>query len=313
LLFVILKAKIMNIISSISELHRLLSVPGPCHPLVSIIDFSSIKPTNAEIWEQFFMNFYCISLKNEVKTKIKYGQQYYDFDKGTMNFTAPRQVQSISMSEIQEVTSECGKGFMLIFHPDLLRNHPLASTIKNYGFFSYALNEALHLSEREERNIVEIFNKIHIEYERIDQHTNDILLSQIDLILQYGNRFYQRQFITRRAVNNDLLLKVEILLNDHFNNAKQLQNGLPTVELLAEKLYLSANYLSDLLRSLTGMNTQQHIHEKIIEKAKEKLATTNLTVSEIATELGFEQGQSLNRIFKKKTNMSPLEYRKSFN
>lgn len=303
----------MKIINSISDLHRLLFLPEPFHPLVSIIDFSLIKAGNNEIWQQFFLNFYSISLKNNVKAKIKYGQHYYDFDKGTMNFTAPRQVQSISMSEIQDITSECGSGYMLIFHPDLLRDHPLAITIKNYGFFSYAINEALHLSEREESNIIEIFKKIHNEFIHIDHHSTDIILSQIDLVLQYSKRFYERQFITRRAVNSDLLSKVELLLNEHFNNVNHLQKGLPTVEILAEKLHLSANYLSDLLRSLTGLNTQQHIHEKIIEKAKEKLSTTNLTVYEIACELGYEQAQSLNRLFKKKTNMSPLEYRKLFN
>lgn len=252
-------------------------------------------------------------MKKEITAKIKYGQQYYDFDKGTMNFIAPKQVQSVSVSEVREMRTECGKGYMMTFHPDLLHSHPLANAIKKYGFFSYALNEALHLSKKEERNIVEIFDKIHNESKHIDHHTNDIILSQIDLVLQYSKRFYERQFITRKAVNNDLLFKVEILLNDHFNNTKQLQNGLPTVELVAEKLNLSANYLSDLLRSLTGLNTQQHIHEKLIEKAKEKLSTTNLTVAEIAAKLGFEQAQSLNRLFKKKTNMSPLEYRKSFN
>ncbi len=303
----------MKIINSISEFHRLLSLPEPFHPLVSIIDFSNIKPTTDEIWKQFFMNFYSISLKRDVKAKIKYGQHYYDFDKGTMNFTAPKQVQSISMSEIQDITSECGCVFMLIFHPDLLGNHTLASIIKNYGFFSYAINEALHLSDREERNIFEIFDKINHEYKLIDQHTNAIILSQIDLILQYSNRFYQRQFITRRTVNNDLLLKMELILNDYFNTGEQQKKGLPTVEFLSKNLNLSANYLSDLLRSLTGMNAQQHIHEKLIEEAKEKLATTNLTISEIASELGFERAQSLNRLFKNKTSMSPLQYRKSFN
>lgn len=189
----------------------------------------------------------------------------------------------------------------------------MQSTIKNYGYFSYSLNEALHLSQQEEQNIVEIFQKIEKEYQYIDKHTQDIILSQIDLLLNYCNRFYERQFITRKAVNNDLLSKMEALLNIYFSNTETLNCGLPTVEYLANQLNYSVNYLSDMLRLLTGQNAQQHIHEKLIEKAKEKLLTTNLSVSKIAYELGFEQPQSFNRLFKKKTEMSPLKYRQSFN
>ena len=303
----------MHIINSISEFHQQLSLPEPLHPLVSIIEVSDIKLCESEIWEQFFVNFYSISLKKEVTAKVKYGQHYYDFDKGTMNFIAPKQIQSLTISEIRKIKTECGKGYMLMFHPDFLYKHPLVTTIKNYSYFSYAVNEALHLSKQEEKGIIEIFQKIEAEYQHIDRHTQDIILSQIDLLLNYSNRFYERQFITRKAVNNDLLSKMERLLNDYFDNDETLKNGLPTVEYLAGKLNLSANYLSEMLRSLTGQNTQQRIHEKLIEKAKEKLSTTDLSVSEIAYELGFEQPQSLNRLFKKKTEMSPLEYRQSFN
>lgn len=303
----------MHIINSISEFHQQLSLPEPLHPLVSIIDVAGIKPSESEVWERFFVNFYCISLKNDVTAKIKYGQQYYDFDKGTMNFIAPKQIQSLTISEIQKIKTECGKGYMLMFHPDFLHKHPLATTITNYSYFSYAVNEALHLSTREEKNIIEIFQKIEAEYQHIDRHTQDIILSQIDLLLNYSNRFYERQFITRKAVNNGLLSKMEQLLNDYFETDETLETGLPTVEYLAGKLNLSANYLSEMLRTLTGLNAQQHIHEKLIDRAKEKLSITNLSVSEIAYGLGFEQPQSFNRLFKKKTEMSPLEYRKSFN
>jgi AraC family transcriptional regulator, transcriptional activator of pobA len=303
----------MYIINSISEFHEHLSLPAPLHPLVSVSDVSNIHPKETKIWQQFYGNFYCISLKKDVKATVKYGQQYYDFNKGTMNFIAPKQIQSLSISEIQKMKIECGKGYMLLFHPDFLAKSPLSVKVKSCSFFSYSVNEALHLSEKEEQDIIEIFRKIETEYQHIDTHTQDIILSQIDLILNYSNRFYERQFITRKAVNNDLLFQMEQLLNDYFENDIALKNGLPTVEYVANKLNLSANYLSDMLRSLTGQNTQQHIHEKLIGKAKEKLSTTHLSVSEIAYELGFEQPQSFNRLFKKKTDQSPLEFRESFN
>jgi AraC-like DNA-binding protein len=303
----------MHIINSISEFHQQLSLPEPLHPLVSVIDVSGIKPDENKIWEQFFVNFYSVSLKKDVTAKVKYGQQYYDFNKGTMNFIAPKQVQSLSISEIREIRKECGQGYMLMFHPDFLLKHPLATTIKNYGFFSYAVNEALHLSEQEEKNVIEIFQKIEKEYQHIDRHTQDIILSQIDLLLNYSNRFYERQFITRKAVNHDLLSKMEQVLGEYFESDETLNNGLPTVESIATRLNLSPNYFSDMLRLHTGQSAKQHIQDKLIDKAKEYLTVSNLSVAEIAYELGFEYPQSFNRLFKKKTRMSPLEFRKSFN
>ena len=258
-------------------------------------------------------NFYSVSLKRDVSAKVKYGQQYYDFNKGVMNFLAPKQVQSLSISDIRLINQECGQGYVLLFHPDFLGRHPLAASIKNYGFFSYALNEALHISEKEENSIIEILKKIDEEYQHIDRHTQDIILSQIDLLLNYSIRFYERQFITRKFVNNDLLIRMEQLLHRYFDKGESLQNGLPTVEYLAHNLNLSPNYLSDMLRSLTGQNAQQHIHNKMIEKAKEYLTSSNLSVAEIAYQLGFEYPQSFNKFFKKKTDISPLEYRQSFN
>lgn len=303
----------MQTINSLSEFHRLLSIPPPLHPLVSVVLVSEIHAVNSDVWKRFSTDFYTISLKNNIQSKVKYGQQYYDFDKGTMTFIAPKQVQSVEVDETNTFNETIGTGYVLMLHADFLRRHTLQTTIKNYGFFSYSVNEALHLSEQEEKNIVEIFQKIEKEYLHIDKHTQDIILSQIDLLLNYCNRFYERQFITRKVANNDLLSKMEQLLNDYFDKEETLKNGLPTVEYLANKLNLSANYLSDMLRLLTGQNTQQHIHDKLIEKTKEKLLTTNLSISQIAYELGFEHPQSLNRLFKKKTEISPLEYRQSFN
>lgn len=301
----------MHIINSISEKHRLVSLPEPLHPLVSVIRISDMRFIDSEIWDHFAVNFYCISLKRDIAGKTKYGQQYYDYNKGVMTFVAPKQIMSLDASQTDILKP--ASGYALLIHPDFLYKHPLATTIKNYGFFSYAVNEALHLSEKEEKNIAEIFQKIDEEYQHIDRHTQDIILAEIDLLLKYSNRFYERQFITRKAVNHDVLTRMEQLLNDYFDHEEALKNGAPTVESLANQLNLSPYYLSDLLRSLTGQSAQQHIQEKLIEKAKEYLSITNLTVAEIAYQLGFEYPQSFNKLFKKKTNISPLEFRQTFN
>ncbi|MBO9657491.1 MAG: AraC family transcriptional regulator [Chitinophagaceae bacterium] len=303
----------MHTISTIAEFHQILSLPAPQHPLVSVIHVEDMRPVKSNIWEQFVSNFYHVSIKKDVLAKIKYGQQYYDFDKGTMTFIAPKQVQSITPEEAKEFEEKCGKGYVLMFHPDFLGSHPLATEIRNYGFFSYATNEALHLSEKEEKNIVEIFDKIEAEYQHIDRHTQDIILSQIDLLMSYSIRFYERQFITRKVVNSDLVTRMEQLLSNYFDNEAPLTKGLPNVDHFAKQMNLSAHYLSDMLRTLTGQSAQHHIHEKVIDKAKEYLGSSKLTVAEIAYQLGFEYPQSFNKLFKKKTNISPLEYRQAFN
>ncbi|QNF34780.1 helix-turn-helix transcriptional regulator [Adhaeribacter swui] len=298
----------MNAIKSISEFHRLLSLPAPRHPLVSVINLNECIFLEDEVWQGFVNQFYCVALKREAKGKIKYGQQHYDYDKGVLSFTAPNQVQSLDLQNM-----ECGSGYLLIFHPDFLLKHTLASTIHQYGFFSYAVNEALHLSEEEEDDLITILNKINKECAHIDRHTQEIILSQIDLLLNYSNRFYERQFITRKNNNHQLLTKFEQLINEYFTANDTAEQGLLTVQYIAERMNLSPNYLSDMLRVHTGQNTQQHIHEKLIQKAKERLSTTNLSVSEIAYALGFEHAQSFSTLFKKKTNMSPLEFRQTFN
>jgi AraC family transcriptional activator of pobA len=301
----------MKVINSISEKHRLVSLPEPLHPLVSVIRVSDIKFTDPTIWKNFSVNFYCISLKKNVGGKTKYGQQYYDYDKGVMTFIAPRQIMSLDASQTDILSP--ASGYALLIHPDFLYKHPLAATIKSYGFFSYTINEALHLSEKEEKNIEDIFLKIDQEYQHIDSHTQNIILAQIELLLSYSNRFYERQFITRKAVNHDVLSKMEQLLTEYFDREEALKTGPPTVEYLANQLSLSPHYLSDLLRSLTGQSAQQHIQEKLIEKAKEYLSASNLTVAEIAYQLGFEYPQSFNKLFKRKTNISPLGFPQSFN
>jgi AraC family transcriptional regulator, transcriptional activator of pobA len=298
----------MNTIRSVSEFHRLLSLPAPRHPLVSVINLTESVFVEDDVWKGFVNRFYCVALKRDAKGKIKYGQQHYDYDKGVLSFTAPNQVQYLDLQ-----TVECGSGYLLIFHPDFLLTHSLANTINSYGFFSYSVNEALHLSAEEENDLITILNKIDKECQHIDKHTQEIILSQIELLLNYSNRFYERQFITRKNHNHQILARFEQIINEYFDTETPPQKGLLTVQYIASQMNLSANYLSDLLRIHTGQNTQQHIHEKLIEKAKEKLATTSLSVSEIAFALGFEHSQSFSTLFKKKTKVSPLQFRQSFN
>ncbi len=295
----------MKAINSLSEFHRLLSLPQPRHPLVSVINLAKSVFLEDEIWKGFVNRFYCVALKREAKGKIRYGQQHYDYDKGVLSFTAPNQVQQLDLQNM-----ECGSGYLLIFHPDFLLQHSLANTIHQYGFFDYAVNEALHLSAEEENDLITILHKIDKECQHIDKYTQEIILTQIESLLKYSNRFYERQFLTRKNNNSALLTKFEQLMADYFNNEAQ---GLLTVQFTAAQMNLSPNYLSDLLRIHTGQNTQQHIHEKLIAKAKEQLSTTSLSVSEIAYALGFEHAQSFSTLFKKKTSLSPLEFRQAFN
>ena len=293
--------------NSISDLHRVLGLPKPLHPLVTLVDNSRIAVDIDELPESFVLNFYKISYKMGLHGKIRYGQNYYDFDEGGLVFTSPNQL--LAITDDTEYL-----GYTLLIHPDFIRNYPLGRTIKNFGFFSYSVNEALHLSEKEKTIILTIFRNIDGELQSaIDDFSQDVMVAQIELLLNYSNRFYKRQFITRKAVSNDLLTKLENLLSDYFNNDTASLKGLPTVQYLAEQLNVSPHYLSDMLRSLTGQNAQQHIHHKLIEKAKEMLSTSNLSVAEVAYQLGFERPQSFNKLFKRKTNLSPLEFRQSFN
>ncbi|MPS64532.1 MAG: AraC family transcriptional regulator [Chryseobacterium sp.] len=294
-------------ISSISELHQILNVPKPLHPLISLVDNTNMSVDKYYLDRSFTLSFYKISYKFSENGKMGYGQGYYDFNEGRMMFTAPNQV--LATDENAEYF-----GYTLFIHPDFLRNYPLAKSIKKYGFFSYDTNEALHLSEKEKTLIVGILDNINEELNTaIDEISQDVIISYLEVLLNYSNRFYKRQFITRKVVNHDLLSKMEDVLESYFNKQETLTKGLPTVEFLASELNLSTHYLSDMLRNLTGQNTQQHIHEKLIEKAKEYLTTTNFSVSEVAYQLGFEHSQSFNKLFKKKMNVTPLSYKQSFN
>lgn len=293
---------------SLSDLHRAFGLPAPQHPMVSLL-VNTIDNVDVTKLPRFhLLTYYVISYKTKLSGKVKYGQGHYDFDEGGILFASPNQVIGT-----HDHTGD-HSGYVLMIHPDFLRNYPLASQIKKYGFFSYSVNEALHLSEKEKAIVNSIFRIIEDELNsRIDDFSQDVLISQIELLLNYANRFYKRQFITRKAVNNDLLQSLEDILDDYFNTGKPLSEGVPTVQYLARQLNLSPSYLSDMLRSVTGQNAQQHIHNKLIEKSKELLSTTQLTVSEIAFQLGFEHPQSFNRLFKSKTQLSPLGFRQTFN
>ena len=297
------------VIQSISELHRLLELPKPKHPLVSVINFEETKCFSDESLRSVAYNFYCIAIKKNFEGKMKYGQQYYDFDEGVMTFFSPMQVVTTDIVEGLQLW-----GYWLVVHPDYIRNYPLGKAIKKYRYFSYAVNEALHLSEDEEKAVTSVLQNIAHEYRSvIDNFSQDVIVSHIELLLNYCNRFYNRQFITRRTASNDLLIKLEHLLSDYFNSEKTAVSGLPTVQYVSGELNVSADYLSDMLRILTGQNSQQHIHNHLIEKSKEILTTTRLSVSEIAYQLGFEYPQSFNKLFKNKTSITPLEFRQSFN
>lgn len=298
----------INHIKSVSQLVRILGLPAPPHPLISLVDYSNVSVSLFPKGEKVSLDFYKISFKPTFSGQIKYGQGHYDFEEGGLAFLKPKQI----VFPPEDIESY--EGIALYFHPDFIRNYPLGKTINQYGFFSYDVSEALFLSAKEKEIIANLFASIGNElHNNIDSFSQDVLVSQIELLLNYSNRFYNRQFITRKAVNHDIITSLDHLLNSYFEEENSLKNGLPSVKYISTELKLSQRYLSDMLRSLTGLNTQQYIQNAIIEKAKEKLSTTTLSVSEIAYELGFEHAQSFSKLFKTKTNVSPLEFRQSFN
>ncbi|MEN2413533.1 helix-turn-helix domain-containing protein [Flavobacterium mesophilum] len=294
---------------TISEFHKFRDLSKPEHPLVSVYNFEDLKYLNEEEPKSLILDFYSIALKRNANAKMRYGQQEYDFNEGVLIFISPGQVFSIEGNAEMQHT-----GWSLLIHPDFLWNTPLAQKIKQYEYFGYAVNEALHLSEKEENMLVDIIKNIQMEYQsNIDKFSQDVIIAQIELFLTYAERFYNRQFITRKISSHQILARLEKLLEDYFNDIDLTSKGLPTVHYIAENLNVSPNYLSGLLKLHTGQSTQQHIHNKLIEKAKEKLSTTQLSISEIAFELGFEHQQSFSKLFKTKTSISPLEFRQSFN
>ena len=295
-------------IQSIRELHQLLELPKPKHPLISVIDFSKIKCYDDQKLEAVTYGFYCIAIKHNFKGKMRYGQQHYDFDEGVMSFFAPNQVVITEIRDDWDLN-----GLWLVIHPDFLLGFPLVKDIKKFGFFSYEVNEALYLSEDEEHIVNALLVTITKESQApTDSFSQQIIIKQIELLLNYCDRFYHRQFLTRHQANTNFLVNFEKLLEEYFDNDLTETEGIPSVSYFSEKLNLSQNYLSDLLRTITGQSTQQHIQQKLIECAKELLANSELNVSQIAYHLGFEHPQSFHKLFKNKTQTSPMEYRELF-
>jgi AraC family transcriptional activator of pobA len=295
-------------IQSIRQLHELLQLPKPTHPLVSLIQFEHFPKIAIEQRTRLITDFYQITLKTECPCRLQYGQSIFDFDEGVISCFGPKQV-----SFLEKDFCFATAGWQLSIHPDFLRNFPLGSKIKSYGYFDYAVNEALILSEEEQQAVEAIFLQLRKESVRpIDNFSQEVWIANIELLLTYCNRYYNRQFITRKAVSSELLAKVEQVLNNYFA-APHPDLGLPTAQYVAESLHLSPKYLSDCLKQLTGSTTQQLIHERLIEQAKEKLLTTTLSVGEIAYALGFEYPQSFSKLFKAKTQQTPLQFRAGYN
>ncbi|GAB3804603.1 helix-turn-helix domain-containing protein [Spirosoma humi] len=289
-------------------MQRAFGLPKPLHPLISLLDYSNVRITGEMLATTFVMDFYNITYNESAGCRMRYGQTTYDFDEGGLFFTSPGQ----PLTGVQ--TADSSLGFTLLVHPDFLRHYSLDTKIKNYGFFSYSVTESLHLSDKERTIITGIAKNIGEELETaIDDLSQDVLISQLELLLNYSQRFHKRQFITRKPINSALLERFDGLLHRYFNDETALVNGLPTVQYLADELNVSPRYLGDMLRALTGQNTQQHIHNKLIEKAKEVLMLSELSIGEIAYQLGFEHPQSFSKLFKSKTQLSPVEFRASFN
>ncbi|RSK29769.1 helix-turn-helix domain-containing protein [Hymenobacter metallilatus] len=302
----------MKRFATISAFHEYVQMPPPPHPLLSVVDVGTVPHrADDEPPTSLVLEFYSIAVKRMRNVRAQYGQHSFDFNEGVLSFMAPNQVFSVAAADPAAAVEK--SGWVVYIHPDFLWNTPLAATIKQHDFWDYALTESLFLSAREEDTILGIVAAIAQECSaNLDRFSKQIIVAQLDGLLQYADRFYHRQFLTREKANHEVLARLETLLETYFNQATLVERGLPTVQYVADQLHLSPKYLSSLLRVATGQTTQQHIHAWLIAKAKEKLSTTTLTVSEIAYELGFEHLQSFSKLFKTKTSLSPLEFRASF-
>ncbi len=303
--------------NTLADVMQASGFPPPQHPLIVLLNGVD-KPLEGHAPpKSHVLNYYKIAFKPDAGGELIYGHTKFDFKEGGLFFVAPQQILSAIETDKQKETREQSilrPQITLLIDPDFLLHYPLAQKIHQYHFFSYATNEALHLSNKEKETILSLFRNIEEELEnRIDEMSHNVIIAQIELLLNYAQRFYNRQFLTRKQNYPSIAERIDQLLEDYFNSDKVLSGGVPTVNYLAEQLHMSASYVSDLLRNLTGQNTQQIIHDKMIYRAKNKLSTTTLRVSEIAFELGFEQPQSFSRLFKLKTKQSPQQYRAQFN
>ncbi|KOS05743.1 AraC family transcriptional regulator [Flavobacterium akiainvivens] len=302
---------------TLSDVMKASGFPPPQHPLITLLNGVDRPVVGIAPKKSHVLSYYKIAFKPNAGGKLIYGHTKFDFKEGGLFFIAPQQMLSSAEDNQEKDIDEpkvLSPQITLLIDPDFLVPYPLGQKINQYHFFSYATSETLHLSEREKETIVALFRNIEEELEnRIDEMSHDVIVSQLELLLTYAQRFYKRQFLTRKQNYHSLTERIDQLLEEYFSHDMAMNNGIPTINYLADHLHMSASYLSDLLRNLTGKNTQQLIHDKMIYHAKNKLATTNSSISEIAFELGFEQPQSFSRLFKLKTKQTPQQYRTQFN
>lgn len=290
-------------IRSVSELLQFYNYGKPGHPLIAIIDLAKANPDRSKEETHYRTAFYAVMCKR-FKGILKYGRSHYDFEEGSLMFTAPNQVITAS-PDIRDV-----EGWGLFFHPDLIAASPLGQKIDQYSFFNYDSNEALHVSDEENQTLMDVLELIRKEYQQhIDKHTNTLINDNLQLLLNYCERFYDRQFLTRVKVNNDIVQRFEKMVKEYFHRETLVNDGLPDVKLFASQLNLSSGYLSDLLKKYTGKTTQEHIYLALIDKAKILLLGTSKPVSEIGYDLGFEHPSHFTKLFKSKTGKSPREFR----
>lgn len=293
-------------IHSVSQLHQMLGLEKPAHPLITVIDYSKCTIKREYFNVRLVTDFYLMSLKTPAPPSLQYGRQYYDFEEGTMIFMSPGQVFSIS--ELDEGTNY--QGWVLFFHPDLILPSTLSTKIKNFGFFSYSVSEALHVSDEEKKMLDNLIQSIQTEYQsKLDQHSHAVICTAIEQMLNYSQRYYSRQFITRQKQHLDLISNFEKLVMEYLDSEVLAEKGMPQVDFFSGQLHLSSGYLSDLLKKETGKTVKEYLHREIIERAKYRLLNSNASVNEIAYGLGFEYPQYFNRLFKAKVGMTPMVYR----
>ena len=295
------------IIDTISQAHKLLGLPKPTHPLVSIISQDELNFDGIPEGTRVRVDLFQIWMKDGMECQLGYGRNTYDFDEGTLAFIKPGQVLSAPQ---EAVSHENVEGYLCMFHPDLIRKSALSRLIGQYAFFDYEVHEALHISDAEKQILHDIILKMQAEIgQNIDQHSQALIIANLELFLGYCTRYYDRQFYTRTNLNKDLITKFEDVLKAYYESDQQLISGIPTVSYCANELNMSANYLGDLLRKETGKNTQEHIQDFVVNKAKNNLLGSTVSLSEIAYQLGFEYPQHFSKVFKKKTGQTPSAYR----
>ncbi|MGB0523982.1 MAG: helix-turn-helix domain-containing protein [Flammeovirgaceae bacterium] len=294
------------VLNTIAQIHSFMNLPSPKHPLVSILqhgrDFTRDDLANMTVR----FNFYQVIYKDGCEGEIGYGRNSYDYIDGSLIFIKPGQTFTIDKYELNPES----KGWSLFFHPDLIRKSPLGKTIDDYSYFSYDVTEALHVSELEKESLEGLLAKIELEYsQNLDKHSQKLIVSNIELLLDYCTRYYDRQFLTRTNLNSDFVSDFEQLLKGYFDSKAPLERGLPSVKYCGEEMNMSPNYLSDLLKKETGKSAQEHIHLHVVDRAKTRLLGSTDLVSQIAFDLGFEYPQHFSKLFKSKTGMSPAAYR----